>query len=291
MNELLRTREGDRKEVAAFRTLRNLNVLSQMIGYGFSSVRFGNMSVTWARRQGQDPERVSENQKRFAQAAGFDPEGMVKINPEAGNKVLVVGKEDCGEEMPAADALITTDREVSLVLMPSDCTPIIITNKKGEFTAMVHAGREGTKAEIAKGAVKKLVELGFDPGDFVVGIGPSVECYSSPSFATDDPDRWLPHLYVTKVDGKEDVEFKVVDNDTNFSGRYKIETFPHRDLFVDITGCNVAQLIEAGIPKESVETSGVCTVCNATLGRMYSHGYSVKEGKPIARILAYTVLK
>lgn len=278
--------EADKKEVVAFRTLQSLDELASGLGYGFSPARFGNMSPLHGSR-----EEVLENRKRFAEAAGFDSEKMVEMTPEAGDKILVVGKKDIGISLSRADALITTDKEVVLALMPADCTPIIITNKKGDFTAIIHAGREGTKLELAKKTVEKLKEMGFtDPTDFVVGIGPAVECYSAPSFATDDPDRWLNHVYVSHVEGEE-VEFQVKENDTRFPGKYKIETSPHRELFVDMTGCNVAQLIETGIPKENIEVSGVCTVCNATLGRMFSYGVHEKKGLKQARFLAYTVLK
>ncbi len=283
--------EEDKREVSAFRTLQNLNDLSGKLGYGFSTAKFGNMSHTHGPGLGQTGEKVSENRKRFASAAGFNAEKMVEMKPEAGNMVLVVGKKDIGVILSPADALITTEKEVPLVLLPADCTPIIITNRKGEFAAIVHAGREGTKAEIAKEVVKKLAELGFtNPTDFLVGIGPAVECYNSPTFATDDPERWLHHVYVPEVEGEE-IEFRVVPNDTKFPGKFKIETHPHRDLFVDITGCNVAQLGEMGIPKENIVISGICTVCNATLGRMYSHGLSMARKEPPSRVLAYVELK
>lgn len=282
----------DKREVKAFRSLKRLNSMYDLVGYGFSSSRFGNMSVVWAERQNQSVQQVRSNQERLANAAGFDYGKVVEINPEAGNKILVVGSREIGKDMPKADALITMEKDVVLVLKPADCTPIIITNRSADFVAMVHAGREGTKAKICKEVIKKLLELGFsDLSDFVVGAGPTVECYTMQSFATDDPDLWLPHLYVM-VDGEvEGPKFLITKNESKYPGKYEIKTVPHRNLFVDITGCNVAQLVEMGIPQENIETAGICTVCNAKHGRLFSHGVSEAMGLPNGRFVAYTHIK
>ena len=61
---------------------------------GVSEGIWSSMNLSYSR--GDDPEHVTENFRRFAEAAGFDFETIVTSDQTHTTNVRCVGKEDCG---------------------------------------------------------------------------------------------------------------------------------------------------------------------------------------------------
>src|SRR4051812_50187429 len=73
---------------------------------------------------------------------------------------------------PEADALVTRHRGVALLVLVADCTPILLSDRRGGVVAAVPAGRPGVAARVVPAALPAVAELGARPGRTDAGIGP-----------------------------------------------------------------------------------------------------------------------
>ena len=240
------------------------------VKYGFSTRRFGNMAFKFG-----ETEDVVSNRKEFIKAAGMSIKNSVFMKPNHGKAIAVVnsshkgrGSFMAGTSVGPADAIITFDKGVALGLNSADCVPLIMTTRKADVLALVHAGRVGTDAKIAKTTIRKLVSLGVKVEDLIIGVGPAIQksCYKLQYLETDNPYQWLPWInsvFKTSkilIEENEDVEGK----------QYKISAEKGK-ILVDIIGFNVAQLLEMGVRQENIDIAPVCALCMARKGEIYSH--------------------
>lgn len=272
-----------------FHTLKLLNERRPDIKYGFSSEKFGNMSFNWT----DSPPQVLLNEKGFLKTVGIDYQDLVLMAPVHGTNIVVVDSHDRGKGVydiksgiPRTDGLVTQDRDVALGVKPADCAPILIVHKNSDnpIKALIHAGRVGTEAEIAIKIISKLkTEFSVEPQDLLVGIGPTIH-YARGSMRTDNPDKWLPYLYIDEGHGA-DIQVELIEGME--SPTYLIKsTKASMPLRLDLVEANIAQLVTAGIPRENIEASHICTYCNAEDHLIFSHDFSEDFKQPQARFMA-----
>lgn len=72
------------------------------------------------------------------------------------------------------DALISTEPDVLLLAQYADCVPIYVYDQSQPHYAMIHSGWKGTKKEILPKVIKRLIELGSEPENLFVIIGPCI---------------------------------------------------------------------------------------------------------------------
>lgn len=269
---------SDIKEVEKSQLFPNLNQLG--IIYAFSTIRFGNMSFNYS-----PAEEVLENRQRFARAVGFNLEEIIAMNPEHGTTIKMVDSKQYGSgtydltSALRADVLVT-ENNGALIVNAADCSPIIVTNKKAQFLALVHAGRDGTEKKVALKAINFLHERGYNPADFIVGIGPSIICYELDYLKTTNPEAWFPFISISAESEDQIVANRLGDLEPPV---YKISRSRIGKIIVDLVGYNIAQLIEAGVPKEQIDSCDVCTACNFrdeySRLRYYSHEVAFEAKK------------
>lgn len=130
-----------------------------------------------------------------------------------------------------------------LAVRTADCVPILLAALDGSFVAAVHAGWRGTAQSIARRAVRVLEEQGCAPHALVAAVGPSIGpcCYPvSPEVAAAVADA---------------------------SG-VAVETIAKCEpgqVRLDLGAANGQQLLDAGIPEESIHRAPWCTACEADL--------------------------
>jgi polyphenol oxidase len=125
---------------------------------------------------------VLENRERLAAALGVDLGSFVVARQVHGARVAMVSAADRGlgargdaDAVPDADALVTNHRDVVLAVMVADCVPVIVFDPVTPAVAVVHAGRKGTAAHIAREAVETMTaSFDSDPVHFVAALGPSI---------------------------------------------------------------------------------------------------------------------
>jgi YfiH family protein len=215
---------------------------------GVSEGRCESLNVSYS--VGDTPENVDENLRRIAESIGTRLEDLFSAFQVHGRAVTVVDSDTDGR--PQCDVLITRSSRRTLMLRYADCTPVLIADPKRRAVAAVHAGWRGSAVRAAGAAVEALSEtFGSQPGDLLAGIGPAIGpcCYSV--------------------------------------GQDVVAAFDDRPVLIadsrlDLWEANRQALIEAGVPDEQIEVTGICTQCEAD--RFFSH--RANGGQPAGRFAA-----
>lgn len=135
---------------------------------GVSEAPFDSLNIS--KSVGDDAEAVERNLALTQEALGGVPSAWVK--QVAGDRVVEV--ED-GGFAGEADGLITTSRDLSLVIGAADCAPVALVGKRA--VGMVHSGWRGTLVGISGKAATRMERL--ESRAPVAYIGPCIRscCY------------------------------------------------------------------------------------------------------------------
>lgn len=84
------------------------------------------------------------------------------------------------DDVPRADAQVTTLPRVGLMVRVADCVPVVLADPAVGVVGVAHAGRPGMALDIASATVARMRELGADT--ITAWIGPHVcgSCYEVP---------------------------------------------------------------------------------------------------------------
>lgn len=154
------------------------------------------------------------------------------------------------------DGLVTREPNLALIIRTADCAPVFFFDGRSQAVGICHAGWRGAKKGIIFRMIETLKrEFSSDPVFLQVGIGPAIcdRCYEV---------------------GQEFEEY--------FPGWVKHQ---QEGFFFDLVGTVKKQLTLAGVPKDSVKDSGLCTSCS--MDRFFS---ARREGATAGRLLSAMVL-
>ena len=196
---------------------------------------------------GDQPDRVSENFRRFCAAVGTDPERLVKNQQVHGDSVRTVTGADV-TSFPGqpgtveADGLLTQERGVCLAAFSADCIPVLLCDPVKKAACAVHAGWRGTALGIAARGVERMAQVcGSAPRDVLAAIGPGISACCFETHA-DVPDGLRAHMGA----GAEPF----------------LHPIPGTDKYhVDLKGANRSWLLRAGLLPEHIAVCGACTAC------------------------------
>lgn len=225
------------------------------VRHGFST-REGGVSegpfasLNLGRSVGDDLQRVEENARRLAQAAGLRAGQFVSANQVHGVRLLEVESAPGGDQLPAAladaDGLFTNAPGVAVGVRTADCVPVLLHAPDVGAVAAVHSGWRGTLESIGRLAVERLAErYGARPERMTAGIGPCIRgcCYEVDApLAARFTARFGPTAARDAGGGKA-----------------------HLDL---VEACRRA-LLEAGVGEDAIDVLPHCTCCDAR--RFFSH--------------------
>ena len=235
----------------AYPLLENTGIVHHGFSTRLGGVSTGNcatMNISTTR--GDDPEAIAENKRRIAGAIGVLPEDMTFTHQTHTTNVAVVRKENRGTRFSETDGMVTNETGICLVTFYADCVPLYFVDPVKHAIGMCHSGWRGTVGKIGKVTVQKMAEeYGCNPDDMVAAIGPSIcqDCY--------------------EVSEDVIVEFK-----KSFDEKYWTELFYSKDngkYQLNLWKANEIVLMEAGIRKEKIAVTNVCTHCNPDV--LFSH--------------------
>lgn len=197
-------------------------------------------SLNLAFRVGDDPADVITNRNSLCAHLGLDLGSWILAEQVHGTEIVEVGLGDRGrgaekgeEAISSVDGLVTRAEGLTLVLLFADCVPVVVVHPPTKTIAIAHAGWKGTLARIAESLVGRAKLLSnADPGEFVGFIGPAIG----------------PCCYEVNAERREIFRRHFGDIGTDKSS-------------VDLINLNVDQLVRAGVARESLEVSGICTSC------------------------------
>jgi YfiH family protein len=210
---------------------------------GVSIGRYASLNLSL--NVGDDAEAVLSNRRRAASLVDASLDDLVFCQQVHQREVAVVGAEHRGRGTATAqtaiggtDALITSVPGPVLVIMAADCVPIVLFDPVRRALACVHAGWGGTVRGVTAIAVERLRSLGSDPGDLVVGIGPSIH-----------PDRYQVGADVATA---ARVAFGPRADEVVRPDGTGAWTF-------DLWRANLIQLTSKGVPEAQVQIAGLDT--------------------------------
>ena len=221
---------------------------------GVSQDVFQTMNLSYNR--GDDKVSVTENYKRICKSIGVRVEDVVFSDQVHDTKIHVAKKEDCQgtdygrRKLTNIYGLITNEKNVVLCTSFADCVPLFFVDEQNKAIGASHSGWRGTVGKIgAKTVARMQEEFGTKPENLYCVIGPSI-CASCYEVSKDVIDQIEENF-------KEEIVKQCVFPKEN--GKYQL----------DLWMLNKSILLEAGVPKEQIVVSNVCTCCNSTL--LFSH--------------------
>lgn len=226
------------------------------------STRLGGVSegifstMNFSAEQGDDPKKVLENYRLFAEAVGFDEKNIVVADQTHTAVVRKITEADRGngvwksKEFFDVDGMITNVPGLVLSTSHADCVPLYFVDPVHRAIGLSHSGWRGTVGKIGKVTLEKMhEEYGTDAKAVIAAIGPSicVDCYE---VSADVAEQFRA------VFSKE-IHEKILYAKEN--GKYQL----------DLWEANRQILLEAGVPYEQIEMPNLCTCCNPDL--LFSH--------------------
>ncbi|OGD56524.1 hypothetical protein A2V71_02515 [Candidatus Berkelbacteria bacterium RBG_13_40_8] len=230
----------------------NLSSFPEIV-HGISSRNYGDMRFNKLPSQ-----EVAKNRSIFLGDLDINLSDIVYPKLCHGAKIKVVGHNERGKgsvspgnAIALTDGLITAEKEVYLLITGADCLPILIYDPLMQIIGAIHAGWRGILNQIIPNTIGKFKNLGSDPENLIVGIGPAI-CQKH---------------FVVKNDVLE-----------NFMDLYpSVSLIRNNHGYVDLKKAALLDLKKAGVPKGNIELSLTCTACeNGTYGSFRKEG----EGAP-----------
>jgi YfiH family protein len=203
-------------------------------------------------------DSLDDDFERVGSVFGCPGSAIARVRQVHGRSVTVATP-DAPASVPEADAIVTADLSRPISVRVADCVPILLADRGRRVAGAVHAGWRGTAAGITVAAVEQLAALGAAPSDLVAAIGPSIGpcCYQVDAAVKDAFRRSQPH-----ADG-----WFIADGPSHWK--------------LDLWAANAGQLVQAGVPLESIGVARLCTADH--LDVCFSHR---AEGAGTGRMIA-----
>lgn len=249
---------------------------TEMVTHAFST-RLGGVSkgvcstMNLSFSRGDKEEDVRENFKRMADVLGVKEKDFVFSKQTHTANVRVVTEKDRGKglvkplDYDDVDGLVTNISGICLSTFYADCVPLFFVDPVKKAIGLSHSGWRGTVEKIGKKTVEKMQEeYGSNPKDILAAIGPSIcqDCYEVSEDVIDEFKRafakkdWT-NLFYQKANGK-----------------YQLNLWK----------ANEYVFLEAGIEREHMAVTNICTCCNSEL--LFSHRASCGKRGNLAAFLA-----
>ena len=220
---------------------------------GVSKGIYESLNLSFTR--GDEDAAVRENFRRLAGAMKTDVSKFVFTDQTHTTNVRRVTAEDAGKgivkerDYTDIDGLITNEPGLVLSTFYADCVPLYFVDPVHRAIGMSHSGWKGTVGKMGAATITAMKrEFGTETKDLVCAIGPSIcqDCYEVSEDVADAFKEAFPgHADEILLDKK--------------NGKYQL----------DLWRTNEIVLTEAGVLKENIAVTNICTCCNPDL--LFSH--------------------
>lgn len=196
---------------------------------------------------GDQPHYVARNRQILRELLPDDPAWLAQVH---GAHVVNLAQL-APQQVPEADASLTTIRGKVCTVLTADCLPVLFCDAAGTTVAAAHAGWRGLASGVLENTVTAMRQAGA--GDLMAWMGPAIGAYQFEvgaevrqvflDGATDDSAQRHVTAAFTAIDGKP--------------GKY----------LADIYALARHRMLRAGVAQ--VHGGEYCTVANS--GRFYSY--------------------
>ena len=157
---------------------------------GFATRIGGTSAAPWGAanlslRTGDEWDRVHANRDLLARRFGLTYRDLTFARQVHGAGVRFVERStgrgrDRG--LPGADALVTTESGLGLVILGADCPPVLLADPVAGVVGVAHVGRAGLVAGVLPATVALMVARGAAPSAITAVVGPGAcgACYEVP---------------------------------------------------------------------------------------------------------------
>ncbi|KKM12257.1 multicopper polyphenol oxidase [Clostridiales bacterium PH28_bin88] len=228
-------------------------------------------SLNLAFHVGDRPDNVRANRSSFFSGLGIDPLAIVAGHQVHGEQVAQVsdrhkgrGAADWETVLPGTDAMVTDSPGIPLTTYYADCVPVFLLDPVNRAIGVAHAGWKGTVLEVGRKTLEQMSRLfGTDPARCLAAVGPSIgPCCYEVDQAVAGPLR-------------ERISF----------GEELLLPRPNGRWRLNLWEANARSLQEAGVTREHITVSELCTSCRTDL--FFSHR---AEGGVTGRMAAVLML-
>ena len=215
-------------------------------------------------------ERNINTYKKFFEELNDDYTKIIKPNQDHTDEVKIVNsKINQNEpdfdmkEYDRTDGLITNKKDIILETTNADCILLLFYDPVKEVIANTHSGWKGTIQRISVKTVEKMKkEFGCNPEDIICCICPSIrKCHF-------EVDRDVKEMFENEYkDLKNDQLCDIIQ-----------EKIPNEKWNIDTVLINKIILQKAGLKKDNIVDSGICSVCHSDLihsFRVEKQGYGL----------------
>jgi YfiH family protein len=210
---------------------------------GSSDPPFDALNVSFG--VGDQPENVLANRRRISRNLGGIR--LVPVRQVHGTGVFQLVREDLERHddisrPPEADAIITDCRGAGLTIQVADCQPVMVYDPEARVAANIHSGWRGSVQNIIGHTITRMIAAyGCRAEHMMAAVGPSLGpcCAEFINYRSEIPDS----LWAYRI-GKHHFDFWKMSRD---------------------------QLEAAGITRENIECSSVCTRCHPETYFSYRH--------------------
>lgn len=222
---------------------------------GVSQGYFSTMNLTFT--TGDNKDAVLENYRRIGGAMGIRPEDMVLSYQTHTTNIRRVTEEDRGKGITRerdyrdVDGLITDVPGIALVTFYADCVPLYFLDPVHKAIGLSHSGWRGTVERMGAKTIRAMEEAyGSRSEDILACVGPSIcqSCYE----VSEDVARQFMEAFPKEAHGS-------ILESGRAPGKYQL----------DLWRANQWVLEEAGIHKDHLAVTNVCTCCNPKV--LFSH--------------------
>ena len=194
-------------------------------------------SLNLAFHVGDNINAVEENHILLAKELDYKKESLIHMKQVHSNRVHYVTKNDNFSNPKECDALITNIKNIPLMVMVADCSPILFFDIKKEIIGVAHSGRAGTFNNIIKSITHSFIEdFNSKVVDIKVTIGASIGvcCY--------------------------EVGAEIYEEAKELNLLYAIET-REKSYYLNISKILKKQLLKLGFKEQNIEISKECSSC------------------------------
>lgn len=214
---------------------------------------FRSLNLSFTR--GDDPQAVTENYRRVAEAMGGTLSDIVCSDQTHTTNVRRVDR-SCGgygvtKERPYTDVdgLVTDEPGLILATFYADCVPLYFVDPIHHAIGLSHSGWRGTVGRMGQHTIEVMRrEFHSDPGEILAAVGPSIcqDCYE----VSED----VASAFAKEFSGHE-CEILIEKG----GGKYQLDLWKSNEIV----------LRDAGILSEHLAVTNLCTCCNPNL--LFSH--------------------
>lgn len=247
--------EGKKLPLLTFPMLEKTGVIHAFTtrAGGVSTGMFESLNLSFTR--GDDADAVTENYRRVAAALGGTLADIVCSDQTHTTNVRRVDK-SCGgygviknRPYTDVDGLVTDEPGLILATFYADCVPLYFVDPVHHAIGLSHSGWRGTVGRMGNATLEKMrQEFKTRPEDVIAAIGPSIcqDCYEvSEDVASAFEKEFCGHEAEILID--------------KGNGKYQLDLWKSNEIVMR----------EAGIKKEHLAVTNLCTCCNPK--RLFSH--------------------